>query len=271
MNGEAADAGTFWLLLSGGIAAALLIALVLLRTLSRGRAEVKVTDAIIAVLPIVVALFATGKITKLVIGPEGVTVERTREAILDAASSGVASDGALARIEPEPLEAAAKGGTGRISEYAARNVQALTFQVGGLYVAEIIEAYLTQLSQNRGFRYVVLIEDDRFYGIIEAGVLLAYVGEESTGPDAPDWPMIERWIEGDPKAFRNLAGFVGADGALPPDINKRDALQRLNELDRDWLPVVDAEGHLAGIVDRSRLTASLILDVADQLTATPQP
>jgi hypothetical protein len=35
---------------------------------------------------------------------------------------------------------------------------------------------------------------------------------------------------------------------------------------RDWLPVVGANGQLAGIVERSRLVASLILDVTNQLT-----
>ena len=38
--------GTIWLLVATGIAAALLVGLVLLRSLTDGRAEVKVTDAV---------------------------------------------------------------------------------------------------------------------------------------------------------------------------------------------------------------------------------
>jgi hypothetical protein len=39
----------------------------------------------------------------------------------------------------------------------------------------------------------------------------------------------------------------------------------MEKLDADWLPVVNADGAFSGVVDRSRVTASLILDVAAQL------
>jgi hypothetical protein len=40
---------------------------------------------------------------------------------------------------------------------------------------------------------------------------------------------------------------------------------------RDWLPVIDASRRLDGVVDQSRLTASLVLDVANQLSAGAAP
>jgi hypothetical protein len=40
--------------------------------------------------------------------------------------------------------------------------------------------------------------------------------------------------------------------------DKRDVLDRMEKSGRDWLPVVNAQGQLDGIVDRSRLTASMI-------------
>jgi CBS-domain-containing membrane protein len=49
--------------------------------------------------------------------------------------------------------------------------------------------------------------------------------------------------------------------------DKRDVLDRMEKSGRDWLPVVNAQGQLDGIVDRSRLTASMILDVTNQLKA----
>jgi CBS-domain-containing membrane protein len=55
------------------------------------------------------------------------------------------------------------------------------------------------------------------------------------------------------------------DMALSVDVTKRDALARLEEADLDWLPAVSGDGRFAGIIERSRLTASLILDVAAQL------
>ena len=50
--------------------------------------------------------------------------------------------------------------------------------------------------------------------------------------------------------------------------NKKIVLASMEDKNIDWLPVVSSkeEGYkLVGIVDRSRLTASLILDVTDQL------
>ena len=263
--------GTVWLLVATGIAAALLVGLVLLRSLTDGRAEVKVTDAVIALLPVVIALFATGKITKLVVGPEGVTVERAREAILGAATSAVTDQvDAIDRIKPEELEVAAKGGVGRIAEYVARGIQALTYQVGARYVPEIMEQYFHRLTQSPRFRYMILVDGDRFFGMMEAGKLVAFVDEEAARRgDAPGWADIRHWIENDPDRFSTLAGFVSADHALPSGATKRQALQRLEDEDRDWLPVTDGQGSLIGIVDRSRLTASLILDVAGRLEGEP--
>lgn len=58
---------------------------------------------------------------------------------------------------------------------------------------------------------------------------------------------------------------------LRPGSDKRDVLSKMESLKVDWLPVVDKDGHVAGIIDQSRLTASLILDVSNQLNAQQSP
>ena len=68
--------------------------------------------------------------------------------------------------------------------------------------------------------------------------------------------------------LRQLPGFVPAQEAVTQQSDKRDALNRMEKSGRDWLPVVSPQGNLAGIVDRSRLTASMILDVTNQLQAS---
>lgn len=260
------EQGGGWLIVATGIAILLLVALVSLRTISRGKAEVKMTDTVIALIPVVVALFATGQIARLTVGPEGVAVERTREAILEAAATSVSGpNGGLSPIEPEPLETFGKSGTDKIAEYAQRGIQGLTFQVGGSYVADIMQQYVVRLSDSPQFRFIVLVDGERFYGMIEAGKLMAFVGRYAETQDRTDWKTIERWIEDEPEQFRALSGFVGHEMALPHDTNKRVALQRLQDMDTDWLPVLDNKGRLAGTVDQARLTASLILEVAGQL------
>lgn len=267
MNLDQIDA-TMWTALGAGISAALLIGLVLLRTLTDGKAEVKLTDAAIALIPIVIVLFATGKISKLVVGPEGVTVESAGDAILTAVDRSV--DAQVSIIDPEPVDAAGKGGIALIPEYLARGLQALTFEIGLRYVPEIMATYFRELTKSPRFRYVVLLEPggERFFGIVDAGKLVSLVAQRSGRRDpfeADDWKPLRDMIDQSPQDFLELPGFIGMDMALSVDVTKRDALARLEEADLDWLPAVSGDGRFAGIIERSRLTASLILDVAAQL------
>jgi hypothetical protein len=61
-----------------------------------------------------------------------------------------------------------------------------------------------------------------------------------------------------------LPGFVSEAKGLQPDSDKLEALEKMDALHMDWLPVVSA-GELKGIVERSALTASMLVDVARQL------
>ena len=65
-----------------------------------------------------------------------------------------------------------------------------------------------------------------------------------------------------------MSGFVSLDMAVKADADKKRVLEQMEKQDLDWLPVVKQENgvsHFQGIVERSRLTASLILDVTNQL------
>ncbi|MBT5108421.1 MAG: hypothetical protein HOM25_07050 [Rhodospirillaceae bacterium] len=255
-----------WLLISVIIAVALLIGLVLLRTLTDGNAEVRLTDAAIAIIPVIVFLIASGKITKLVVGPEGVTVEAASEAILGAAGGSVGDQ--VERIEPEPITAAGKGGIDSIPEYLNRGVQALTFEIGRRYVPDIMAKYFLELTASPQFKYMVLVENDgKFFGIMDARKLLSLTDQPSMDRSGRSvtWGKLREWIHVDPRAFKALPGFVPAEKSLHANETKRAALSRLQDEDREWLPVVDDSRKFAGIVDRSRLTAGLILDVADRL------
>ncbi len=59
-----------------------LVALVKIRSKTDGRVEVKLTDAAIAIIPVILLLIVSGKITKLAIGSGGITVETVKEIIL---------------------------------------------------------------------------------------------------------------------------------------------------------------------------------------------
>ena len=62
-----------------------------------------------------------------------------------------------------------------------------------------------------------------------------------------------------------LPGFVAASDAATTTTSKRTALERMEKLAVDVLPVVDEQQRFIGTVDRAKLTAALILDVTRRL------
>lgn len=67
--------------------------------------------------------------------------------------------------------------------------------------------------------------------------------------------------------LKKLPGFFDAQLAVTPDASKREVLGRMNQLRVNTIPVIDAQGFFIGTVERSRLTSSLILEVAERIDA----
>ena len=77
---------------------------------------------------------------------------------------------------------------------------------------------------------------------------------------------VARWLAtSDTAALKRLPGFIAADSAVTETTDKAHALQAMESLNIDTLPVINQEKQLVGIVNRSRVTASLILGVAKAL------
>jgi len=244
----------------------LLVGLVALRTLSAGKIEVKLTDAAIAVIPMLVWLLASGQVSKLVVGTEGITVETTRMAILEAADRPIENQ--VAPLPVAPVEIAAKGSLGDIPALVARGIAALEFKLGfGGYVGDVIREYFAALTVSPSFRYVVITnQDGTLFGIMDAHRLGAALGDRS-GPIS--WEnfaqILERNDAGGIAKLGEAAGFVAAGSAVGAMADKRMVLEQMEKLNVDWLPVVDESHKFVGVVDRSRVVASLILEVDTRL------
>jgi hypothetical protein len=65
--------------------------------------------------------------------------------------------------------------------------------------------------------------------------------------------------------IKALPGFVPASDGVKRSSEKRSVLEQMEKLSADWLPVLKDDGQFDGVVERSRLTASLILEVAKEL------
>jgi len=81
---------------------------------------------------------------------------------------------------------------------------------------------------------------------------------------------VNHGTDADRDRLSQLPGFLPASAAVAPDSDKRDVLSKMESLKVDWLPVVGKDGHVVGVVDQSRLTASLILDVSNLLQQAQQ-
>lgn len=80
------------------ITIAVLAGVVTLRSVTARKVEVTLNDALIAAIAAALALLVSGKLSKVVVGTEGVTIETTKEAILSAAAKPIAQ-----QVKPLPV------------------------------------------------------------------------------------------------------------------------------------------------------------------------
>jgi hypothetical protein len=85
-------------LITAIITLAVLGGVVALRSATGGRVEVTLNDAIIAAIAAALALLVSGKLSKVVVGSEGVTIETAREAILSSTAQPIAE-----QVKPLPV------------------------------------------------------------------------------------------------------------------------------------------------------------------------
>jgi hypothetical protein len=261
--------------LTAVIAIAALVLAVTLRSASNGKIEITLNDAIIAAIAAGLALLVSGKIAKLGIGNEGLTIETAKEAILSSAKRPIAQQITqlpVLQLPVVPVEEVMKGGVAEIPNILRRKAQGLDFALGlGIYDPGVLKIYLETLTRYDFFRYVILMRrDGALFGMLNARTLQAALSDGGSGETYADFEsQLNRATAADLERIAQLPGFVPAGDAVGKQADKREVLARMQKSGRDWLPVVGENGRFDGIVDQSRLIASMILDVTDQLRTTP--
>jgi CBS domain len=255
-------------LVTAAIAVGVLVAVVALRSATSRRWEITLNDALIAAIAVALVLLVSGNISKFNLTTSGVTFEMAKTAILASADRPIEQQ--VAPLPVLPLEEASKGGVTEIPEMVRRKVQGLDFVLGfGGYDANAMKTYLETLTRYDFFRLVVIQSRDRkLVGVLDARSLLAFLQDPSSGETFQDFAaLLNHASDADRNKLEKFPGFVPAKDAVTANTDKRDVLDRMEKSGRSWLPVVDPEGRLAGIVEQSRLTASMIIDVTDRLRA----
>jgi len=206
---------------------------------------------------------------------------QTTKAIVNATQAAVTSL-PFERFDPD-----AKGGIGRIPQLIENGATALSFLLGQSgYYGPAIWLYLDNLTRSPSFRFVVILNaDESLFGVYEASTLVAALNPTDARELSQQFPLdsnnmpeetqVTKWTEfaeklreGASDKIRSYPGFTAAQQSVPSTANKQDVLNRMAKLNVDWLPVIDETGdEFVGIVDRSRLTASLLLEITSAVRA----
>jgi hypothetical protein len=252
----------------------LLIVSLMLRVFTQGKYEIKTIDLVFIILPLLFVGVATGKLRGLDLF--GVKADLS-ELWAKAADTQIEQQVSTVPISPvsdaiEMIQTAEKRGVNDIPRLIEQRTQALAFRLGmGGYYGQAIRRYFEDLYGSSYLRYVVVNHaDGRLFGVYDADDLIAYLRTLGEAGYAEFERMLNAGDEQAQQWLARLPGFVGAEHAVTPGISKRAALQAMEDLDQDALPVTDAAGHLVGTVERAKLTSSLILAVTERL-AGAQP
>ena len=241
----------------------LILAMLVLIRAKNSRFEVKPADIVVAVVPVMVFLLVTGRLQKFEIGEGGVKIET---AFVKASTSAIASQiTPLAGLPAEPIAIDEKRAVEEIPRLVEHKTEGLLFRLGhGGYYGQAIQEYLIQLTREPFLNYLIFENPDgTFFGMADARGLTALFETQRPPFTAKDFA---EWLNrGNREALSRLPGFIGSQDALNKQTDKRRALQKMEALNMDTLPVVQEKSRFAGIVNRSRLTASLLIDVANNL------
>jgi hypothetical protein len=239
---------------------AIVILMVSLRSATGGRWDIRNSDILLALIPIAFWLILSGKVKVIEFG--GFKIE---SAFVQAVEASISPE--VNKIPVDQVEMETKGGIGLIPRLIENKTEALVFYLGqGGYYGPAIGRYLRELTAFPFFKYIIMNnEDGSFFGLADARSLNALlISEESSAPYNLD--DIAQWLNR--KDYENLSrlpGFLGIEQAISQDEDKRSALGRMNAVGSETLPVVDDNGRFLGMVDRNRLTSSLIIDVAEKV------
>lgn len=255
-------------LLSVGVV--LLLVSVLTRARLGDKYELKTIDLVLIILPLLFVLLITGKLKVL----DAFGVKADFSALFaDAAASNIKQEIA-ASASPgvdevvNMLQMASKGGVSEIPRLVEHKTQALLFRLGhGGYYGPAIRQYFDALYASSYLRYLVVMDQNGklfcLYDALDLAVFFRTQGEQA-------YDEFAHWLNNrDTQSLERLPGYIGAEQAVARDLSKRDALKRMDALRIDSLPVVDKDGVFVGTVERTQLTASLILEVADRLERRP--
>jgi hypothetical protein len=247
----------------------LLLIAIFLRARFGEKFDLRTIDLVLIILPLLLVLLVSGKLK--VFDAFGIKADFS-ELFANAADTTIelqidqkGSPGVDEVVNM--LQTAAKGGVREIPTLIENKTEALVFQLGhGGYYGPAIEDYFDALYASSFLQYLIITDQKgALYGIYDVLDLSVHFRTNDNSP----YKKFAQWLndagQNDLKALQKLPGCISADQAVGRELSKRKALEHMDSLRVDSLPVIDKEGFFVGTVERAQLTASLILDVVSRL------
>ena len=159
------------------------------------------------------------------------------------------------KIEPEVLPANEKEGMEAIPRFIEKRVPAMTLQIGrqSYYYGPAIMEYLERLTKHDFFRYVVFVDGSgQFIGLVPARTFYEQLHTHNIN-------IVSVIEKGDIKI---LDGIVTS--AISTNSNKREVLEKMAAENVTELPVIDEGKRFIGVIDRDKLTSSVVLDLVSE-------
>jgi hypothetical protein len=246
-----------------------ILAVIILVRAKYNKFEVKPADIVLALIPIVIYLLVTGQIKTLELGGlkfETAFVKATQSSITPQVTSIKNFNLESPNLPVTEMEVDIKGLAVKIPTLIKEKAEGLEFRLGyGRYAGFAIEQYLSALTKYPFFHYIIIdYPDGTFFGMSNGPALYGLLSGLRPLFSAND---VALWINTSNKeALRKLPGFISVGDSLnDKTTDKSKALQKMETLNVDTLPVINEAHKFVGIVNRSRLTASLLIDVSQRL------
>jgi len=223
--------------------------------------EIKLPDIIVAVLPVMIFLIVSGKLSKFELSESGLKIETAITEAAQTKISGLEVAVGLEKLPTQHLSTETKGGTSEIPKLINQKTEALSFHLGySGYNGYAIREYLTRLTAKPFLKYLIFLDENgKFFGISPA----SQFANQDLSSDKHYYDLASWLVNNDTRALAaSVPGLITRDEALSQSDSRSQALEKMMKLKADSLPVLDAEGNLAGMVDRSSVTSSLLLEIA---------
>jgi len=257
---------------------ALLVIIIFIRVKNK-KFEVKPTDIVLAILPIAIVLLVTGNLKKFEFGGlkvESAFVKASESTIINQVNHIKTDQPNSLSMKPwEPPLISPSRTLGELKNIPSRaakalvcipikRAEALQFILGdGHYAGDAILHYLDSLIQYPPFQYIIIInKNGTFFGLADGRTIYnLFLNRDYSANKFAEWLN-----KPDENALIKMPSFRSSLYAVNERAtDKNQALQKMESLNVDSLPVVNDNGQFVGVVKRDRLVASLLIDVSKRL------